>query len=160
LAMDLVETRGPGNATGPLRCSAASRTSVHWCRKRTSDSTRSCRRTSCFSCFCVAACSTPCGFTLQSAQRTSQYLSYCTPSTCPPPRHVTSFSTVHSGSVVSITVSPPGKTMGQFWSSPRSLHHMPFCVKYDCENHAKPRWVEFWAVGVARGGRWQEGCVG
>ena len=25
--------------------------------------------------------------------------------------------------------------MGQFWSSPRSLRHMPFCVKYDCENH-------------------------
>ena len=25
--------------------------------------------------------------------------------------------------------------MGQFWSSSRSLRHMPFCVKYDCENH-------------------------
>jgi hypothetical protein len=25
--------------------------------------------------------------------------------------------------------------MMQFWSSPRSLRHMPFGVKYDCENH-------------------------
>ena len=28
--------------------------------------------------------------------------------------------------------------MGQFWSSSRSLRHIPFCVKYDCENHGEP----------------------